>query len=81
MELDLRGTDAATLKGYLERLGGVVQPDGQIAGDGWSVRMVAGVHRFRQWEFPRVVLTFEGDSERIAAVVGRLRLWAMRGGA
>jgi hypothetical protein len=81
MEVDLRGTSLATMKAYLERLGGVEQPDGRFVAGRWSVRLVAGTHRFGQWEFPRVVLTFEGDPEQVAAAVGRLRLWTMRGGA
>lgn len=81
MQLDLRGTNLETMQGYVERLGGVQQPDGRFSGDGWSVTLVAGVHRFRDWEFPRVVLTFEGDPGRFGPVVRSLRLWAMRGGA
>lgn len=81
MEADLRGSSLDTIKSYVEALGGVEQPDGSLLGEGWTVRMVASVHRFRQWEFPRVLLTFEGDPDRIAVVMRRLRVMAMRGGA
>ncbi|MFZ5815970.1 MAG: hypothetical protein ACOY93_11775 [Bacillota bacterium] len=80
MQLDLRGTDLATMKSYIELLGGVEQEGDRFVGEGWAVRLVAGIHRYRNWEFPRVLLTFEGRPERVAEVVGQLRIMAMRGG-
>lgn len=80
MELDLRGTPAAVLREYLIGLGGTVQAGGTVAGDGWEARMTEGVHRAFRFDFPRVIVTFSGDPERIAAVVERFRLMAMRGG-
>lgn len=81
MQLDLRGTNLETMKEYLGRLGAVEQPDGRFVADGWSVGLLPGIHRFGRWEFPRVVLTFEGDPARLETVVKSLRLWTMRGGA
>lgn len=81
MELDLRGTNYETMKAYIQSLGGTERAEGSFVGDGWSVTLAPGVHRYRQWEFPRVVLTFEGDADAVADVVQRLRLMAMRGGA
>jgi len=81
MELDLRGTDLQTMRSYLELLGGVAQGLHQIAGDGWRASLTAGVHRWRQWEFPQVTVTLEGETERVAEIARRLRVMATRGGA
>jgi hypothetical protein len=80
MELDIRGTNAATLTEYLVFLGGMDRGQGHVAGEGWQAVLVAGVYRFRDWEFPQVTVTLEGDPERVQDVARRLRLMAMRGG-
>lgn len=80
MELDLRGTDAGTIAGYLVRLGGREEAPGSVAGDGWNAVLAAGIHRYRNWEFPRVVVTLTGDPDRVEEIASRLRLMAWRGG-
>jgi hypothetical protein len=80
MELDLRGTPAGVLREYLTGLGGAVQADGRVVGDGWQACLVESVHRAFRFEFPRVVVTLTGDPRRVSAVVERFRLMAMRGG-
>lgn len=81
VELDLRGTDMSTMKEYLALLGGAEEADDRMAGDGWAVHLTPSIHRFRQWEFPRVILTFEGHPDQVAEVVRQLRVMATRGGA
>ena len=80
VKLDLRGTDLETMKMYLGVLGGVEQPDGRFAGDGWVVHLEPSVHRFRQWEFPRVILTFEGEPDQVREITRRTLVIASRGG-
>ena len=80
MQLDLRGTDLATLQGYLEALGGTVTGPGALVGEGWEARLTPSVHRYGAWEFARVVVEFAGDPDRVAAVAAKLRLRAWRGG-
>ena len=80
MELDVRGTEAATLKGYLELLGGVPTEEDTLVGDGWEARLTVGIHRFYKWDLPRVVVTFAGDPGKVAEVARRFQLMAFRGG-
>lgn len=80
MELEIRGTDAAVIKGYLRDLGGRDQAPGLLAGDGWQAALTEGEYRFSRWVFPRVTVTFDGEPGRVAEVVKRLRLLAFRGG-
>lgn len=80
MELDLRGTDLSTMKQYLRFLGAVEGLD-RMVGPDWSASLNAGVHRWAGWEFPRVILRFEGNPESLAEVVRRLKIMTMRGGA
>lgn len=80
VQLDLRGTDLETMKEYLRLLGGAEQADGRIVGEGWAVGLVPSIHRYRQWEFPRVILTFEGEPDPVAEIIRRLRVMATRGG-
>lgn len=78
--LDLRGSTEQQIRGYLQALGGVPQPDGNVAGPGWTARLTAGEHRAFRVVWPRVVIEFEGDPDAVAAVEKGLRLRAMRGG-
>ncbi|HYF94197.1 MAG TPA: hypothetical protein VD969_18420 [Symbiobacteriaceae bacterium] len=80
MELDIRGTEAWLIKEYLTRLGGVETAPDAFEGEGWTVALTLGEHRFGRWVFPRVIITFSGDPARVAAVAGRLRLMTFRGG-
>lgn len=80
MELDIRGTEAAVIKEYLLGLGGVETAQLAVAGEGWEAVLTVGEHHFHRWVFPRVVVRFTGDPERVGAVAGRLRLLAFRGG-
>lgn len=80
MELDIRGTEAAVIRGYLRDLGGRERASDLIAGDGWQATLTEGEHRFSRWVFPRVIVTFEGEPSRVAEVAQRLRLLAFRGG-
>ncbi|HYG57838.1 MAG TPA: hypothetical protein VD902_07210 [Symbiobacteriaceae bacterium] len=80
MELDIRGTEADTIREYLAGMGGVQLTPDHITGEGWEARLTLGVHRLYRWEFPRVVVAFSGEPEAVAAVAGRLRLLAFRGG-
>ncbi len=81
MELDLRGTDLETMIGYLELLGGTAQSLEQVTGEGWRARLTPGVHRWRQWEFPQVMVILDGEPEAVAEIARRLKLMATRGGA
>lgn len=80
MELDLRGTDADTLRRYLATLGGTVQRPDLVTGPGWSASLTESIHRFAKWELPRVVIRFEGDPETLSELVRRFRVMAWRGG-
>ncbi|HYF79165.1 MAG TPA: hypothetical protein VD973_18720 [Symbiobacteriaceae bacterium] len=80
MELDIRGTDAATIRGYLRDLGGQEPTPSCVVGDGWQATLTEGEHRFSRWVFPRVIVTFDGEPDRVAEVAKRLRLLAFRGG-
>lgn len=80
MALDVRGTPEWQIRLYLEGLGGVPQPDGSVAGPGWTARLETGEHRAFGTLLPRVVISFEGETAAIAAVEKALRLRAMRAG-
>ncbi|HWI60608.1 MAG TPA: hypothetical protein VNT75_02085 [Symbiobacteriaceae bacterium] len=81
MELDLRGTEADVIRQYLTHDMGAVPTGGdRFAGDGWEVTLTLGEHRFYRWVFPRVVVQFDGDPERVKVAYERLRLLAFRGG-
>lgn len=78
--LDLRGSTEEQIRGYLRSLGGAPQPDGSVAGPGWTARLTAGEHRAFRTVWPRVVVDLEGDPDAVAATEQGLRLRAMRGG-
>jgi len=78
--LDVRGTPAWQIRIYLERLGGVPQPDGTYAGPGWQASLTEGEHQAFGTTVPRVVVTFTGDPTAAAAAEAALRLRAMRVG-
>lgn len=80
MDLDLRGTEADTLRQYLTLLGGTVEGPDRVAGPDWSASLTAGTHRFGQWEMPRVIVRFTGNPKSVSEVVRRFRLMAWRGG-
>lgn len=81
MELDLRGTDLATMKDYFQLLGAAEESPNRMVGPGWSASLTEGVHRWAGWEFPRVIIRLEGDPESLAEVTRRLKIMTMRGGA
>lgn len=80
LELDTRGTEADVIGDYLTGLGGVQTASGCYAGEGWEAVLTVGEHRFSKWVFPRVIIRFDGDPERVRAVHDRMRLLAFRGG-
>lgn|GEM_PF-3152317 len=80
VSLDLRGSTEQQIRGYLQALGGVLQPDGSVVGPGWTARLKAGEHRAFRIVWPRVVIDCEGDPDALRAVERGLRLRAMRGG-
>lgn len=80
MALEVRGTPEWQMRGYLEGLGGVTQPDGTVIGPGWVARLEVGEHRAFGVMLPRVTVFFEGDPAAVAAVERALRLRAMRAG-
>ncbi|MDF2628973.1 MAG: hypothetical protein K0R39_2804 [Symbiobacteriaceae bacterium] len=80
MEMDIRGTELAVIREYLCGMGGVAQAPDLVIGEGWQASLAEGEYRFARWIFPRVIVTFDGDAERVAEVAKRLRLLAFRGG-
>lgn len=78
--LDLRGSTEQQIRSYLEALGGVSQPDGSVAGPGWTARLTVSEHRAFRIVWPRVIVDCEGEPDAVRAVEKGLRLRAMRGG-
>lgn len=80
MAIDVRGTPAWQVRRYLELLGGERLADGSYAGAHWRAHLTVGEHQAFGTLVPRVVITFEGDPEAVAAVESALRLRVMRVG-
>jgi len=80
LELDVRGTSAEQIRGYLQGLGGRPQPDGSVAGPDWTAELAVGEHAAFGTLVPRVIITLRGDPEVVAAVTARLKLRATRVG-
>lgn len=80
MELDVRGTPAEQIRTYLIGLGGHDQPDGTVAGPGWTAALTEGEHQAFGIAVPRVVVRFNGQPQAVAAVYASLRIRALRAG-
>jgi hypothetical protein len=80
MELDLRGTPAWQIRGYLIGLGGQEAPDGSLAGPGWTATLTELEHVAFRIVMPRIIVRFAGDPTAVKEVHDRLRLRAIRAG-
>lgn len=76
MELDVRGAFSWQVRKYMVQLGGVEQPDGSFAGQGWSATLTELEYHALGAVFPRVIIRWVGDP----AVFARLKLRVTRVG-
>lgn len=76
-----RGISARAARHYLTRVGGEEQPDGSVAGDGWTASVTADrVGIGPSLELTEVTVTFEGEPGTLDAVIEAFSRKAIRAG-
>jgi hypothetical protein len=78
--LDVRGTPAWQIKGYLAHLGGHEEPDGSFGGSGWHADLTEGEVMAFHTKVPRVTITFLGNPDVVHDIEERVKLRCIRCG-
>ncbi|MFP4591093.1 MAG: hypothetical protein ACLFM8_06500 [Halobacteriales archaeon] len=78
---EFRGITKRAAIMYLEHLGGEAVEDDRVAGDGWTATVSGdSVGVGPTLRVDRVTVEFEGDADRLSAILERFRRKAMRSG-
>lgn len=76
-----RGISERAARHYLTRVGGELDDDGTVSGDGWRATVsseMVGIGPTLQ--LTEVTVTFEGDAERLEDLIERFSRKAIRAG-
>lgn len=80
-EKSFRGISKRLARNYLENLGGEVQDDGDVTGDGWRVSLSSEkVSIGPTVKLTEVTVVFEGDEATLDSLVEAFSQKAMRAG-
>ncbi|WP_435155152.1 hypothetical protein [Haladaptatus sp. DFWS20] len=80
-EKSFRGISKRLARNYLENLGGEVQDNGDVTGDGWQVSLSSEkVSIGPTVELTEVTVVFEGDEATLDSLVEAFSQKAMRAG-